>query len=231
MLRAGLNPSRSLANILRGHYPWFRDFEHPDMYESAVVKQFEQAMDREPVEHADMFFHYTTLNVNVHTDSCSGCRSLATGWGMEYGFAVRRYLDIVMDTSLLPEASPGSALNIGGSLWTANFGLRSGYSGKHFALKLTIAPGFASYSQTQATPQSSHGRTFNFSALAALSGDLRFTRHLAFRSTLQQMVIRYKSMERDPEGIGSPPWLYFMSHDNYVNSTNWGVTLGPVLRF
>jgi hypothetical protein len=231
VLRAGLNPSRSLANILRGHYPWFRDFEHPGMYESAVVQEFERAMDREPVEHVDMFFHYASLNLNVHTDSCSGCRSVATGWGMGYGFAVRRYLDIVVDTSLLPEASPGSALNIGGSLWTANFGLRSGYSGEHFALKLSIAPGFATYSRTQAAPNSPYGRTFNFSLLGALSADLRFTRHLAFRSSLQQMVIRYKSTERDPEGIGTPPWLSFMSHDNYINSTNWGVTLGPVLRF
>jgi hypothetical protein len=135
-----------------------------------------------------------------------------------------------------PGASPGSTANIGGSLWTANFGLRSGYSGDHFALKLTLAPGFASYSRTQ-PPQSTDDpnpplrRNFNFSAVAALSTDVRFTQHLAFRVKTEQMLIRYKSPVRDPDGIGTPPNLNFLSHDNYINSTNWGVSLGPVLRF
>jgi hypothetical protein len=45
------------------------------------------------------------------------------------------------------------------------------------------------------------------------------------------MLIRYKSPYRDPPGIGTPPNLSFLSHDNYINSTNWGVRIGPVLRF
>jgi hypothetical protein len=44
-------------------------------------------------------------------------------------------------------------------------------------------------------------------------------------------LIRYKSTERDPDEIGMAPRLSFLSHDNYINSTNWGVSLGPVLRF
>jgi hypothetical protein len=62
LLRAGLNPSRSLANILRGRFPWFRDEEHPGVYESVMVEHFEHAMDEEPRDHVDMFFHYTALS-------------------------------------------------------------------------------------------------------------------------------------------------------------------------
>jgi hypothetical protein len=85
-------------------------------------------------------------------------------------------------------------------------------------------------------PQSQHtgdtlGRNYNFSAIAALSADFRVSPHLAFRTTVQQMLIRYKSTVRDPAGIGIAPWLSFLSHDNYINSTNWGVSVGPVLRF
>jgi hypothetical protein len=231
MLRAGLNPPRSLANILRGHFPWYRDAEHPDVYESLMVEHFERAMDAEPRDHVDMYFNYTALSLNVNRAGCMGCRKVTTGAGMEYGFAVRRYLDLVVDTSLQPGASPGSSPNVGGTLWTGHIGVRSGYSGEHFALKITLAPGFASYSRTQAFAEASLGRTYNFSAVAALSADLRVFPHLAFRTTVQQMLIRYKSMERDPPGIGVPPRLSFLSHDNYINSTNWGVRAGPVLRF
>ncbi len=48
---------------------------------------------------------------------------------------------------------------------------------------------------------------------------------------MEQMLIRHKSTMRDPPGIGTPPRLSFLSHDNYINSTNWGVTIGPVFRF
>lgn len=231
MLRAGLNPPRSLANILRGHFPWYRDAEHPDVYESVMVEHFERAMDAEPRDHVDMYFNYTALSLNINRPGCMGCREETTGAGMEYGFAVRRYLDLVVDTSIQPGASPGSSLNVGGTLWTGHIGVRSGYSGEHFALKVTLAPGFASYSRTQAFAEAPLGRTYNFSAIAALSADLRVSRHLALRTTVQQMLIRYKSTVRDPPGIGTAPWLSFLSHDNYINSTNWGVSVGPVLRF
>jgi hypothetical protein len=98
-------------------------------------------------------------------------------------------------------------------------------------LKATLAPGFASYSRSQSAPEEPIGRNYNFSAMAAVSGDLRFNHRLAFRASVEQVLIRYKSLDRDPPGIGTPPWLSFLSHDNYTNSTNWGVAVGPVIRF
>ena len=231
LLRAGLNPSRSLANILRGHFPWFRDEERSGVYESVMVEHFEHAMDEEPRDHVDMFFHYTALSLNINAVNCPTCRHATTGAGMEYGFAVRRYLDLIVDTSLQPGASPASSLNIGGTLWTGHAGVRSGYSGEHFALKVTLAPGFASYSRTQASPDGSLGRNYNFSAIVALSADVRVSSHFALRTTVEQMLIRYKSTERDPPGRETPLGTSFLSHDDYINSTNWGVSVGPVLRF
>ena len=151
--------------------------------------------------------------------------------GVEVGIRVRRYLDLTADVGEQPDVSPVPSPNIGGSLLLGNFGVRTGYSGKWFTVKVTLAPGFASYSKTQSSPNAPIGRVFHFSAEAALSGDLRLNEHFGFRATAEQMLIRYKSPDRDPPGNGTPPWLSFLSHDNYINSTNWGMRIGPVFRF
>jgi hypothetical protein len=143
---------------------------------------------------------------------------------------MRRYLDFVSDVSVYPDASPVSALSVGGTLTTATFGVRSGYSTKRYAVKVGLAPGFATYSKTGENPAALK-RNFNFAAAATASGEIRFNEHFGFRATLVQTLIRVKSTVRDPDGIGTPPRLYFMSHDNYINTTNWGVQLGPILRF
>ncbi len=236
VIRSSLNPSRSLANMLRGRYPWYRDYEHPTEFESPVVERFQEALNAEPHETVDLHLFLSTLSLRTNHPNCLGCRTTTTGAGAEVGFRVRRYLDVIVNSRVQPSASPLHTLNIGGSLLTANFGIRSGYSGRYFALKASLAPGFASYSDTTpaptaAIPNPPPGRNFNFSAIAAVNGDIRFTNHLAFRVTAEQMLIRYKSPTRDADGIGTPPRLSFLSHDNYMNSTNWGLRLGPVFRF
>jgi hypothetical protein len=231
-LRMGLNPPRSLANLLRGRYPWYRDYEHPNEFESPIVEDFTRVTSEESEKHVDINPHYTLLTLQANTDDCTACRRVTTeGGGVELGIRVRRYLDLTADVGVQPDVSPVPSPNIGGSLLLGNFGVRTGYSGKWFAVKVTLAPGFASYSKTQSSPDAPIGRIFNFSAVAALSGDLRFTGHFGIRVTAEQMLIRYKSADRDPPGIGTPPWLSFLSHDNYVNSTNWGMRIGPVFRF
>ena len=236
VLRSSLNPSRSLANLMRGRYPWYRDYEHPTEYESPVVGRFERALEAEPKETVDLHPFYSALSLRTNYAGCVGCRRTTDGAGMEAGIRVRRYVDVITVVRVQPDASPMPSLNIGGSLLTANFGIRGGYSGQHFALKASLAPGFASYSDTIPAVTAAHpipkdGRNFNFSAVAGVSGDIRFTSHLAVRCTVEQMLIRYKNPTRDPPGIGTPPRLSFLSHDNYINSTNWGVRVGPVFRF
>jgi hypothetical protein len=235
-LRAGANPNRSLANILRGHMPYYRDYEHPGSNESPLLGPFEHAMEVESTERADINFFYSSLGLGTNHVGCIDCRTYTRGAGIELGIALRRYLDFVVISRYQPDASPVSTANVGGSFFATNFGLRSGYSGRYFALRLSIAPGFASWERTASTPTATDPdppptREFTFSATATISGDLRFTDHFAFRTSVDQMLIRYKSPYRDPPGIGEPPRLSFLSHDNYINTTNWGVRLGPVFRF
>jgi hypothetical protein len=211
--------------MLRGRYPWYRDYEHPAEYRSPVTVRSAQSLEREHQENADLNLFYSVLALETNHPGCIACRTTTIGAGAELGIRILSYLDAVAIVRSQPDASPISSMNIGGSLFAGNFGLRVGYSGPHFALKASLAPGFASYSNTTS------GRVFNFSTLGDLSADLRLTPHFALRGTAEQMLIRYKSPYRDPLGIGTPPNLSFLSHDNYINSTNWGVRIGPVLRF
>lgn len=230
VVRSSLNPPRSLANMLRGRYPWYRDYEHPSEYQSPVKVRFEKVMSEQPVEHVDLNLYYSAMGLQTNHSTCTNCRQTATGAGLSVGVRLREYLDFMSDVAIYPQASPVSALSVGGSLTTATFGLRSGYSTKHYAVKVGLAPGFASYSRTGTDPQALQ-RNYSFAAAATLSGDLKVNEHFGFRATATQMLIRFKSTDRDPPGIGTPPRLSFLSHDNYINSTNWGVQLGPVLRF
>jgi hypothetical protein len=235
-LRAGANPNRSLANILRGHLPYYRDYEHPGSTESPLLGPFQTAMEAEPVAHIDLNFFYSSLGLGTNHPGCVDCRTYTRGAGMEIGIALRRYLDFITTSRFHPDASPVSTVNAGGSFFATNFGLRSGYSGEHFALRFSLAPGFATYLRTLSIPTATDPdppatREFTFSATATVAGDVRFNSHLGFRTSVDQMLIRYKSPYRDPPGIGTPPRLSFLSHDNYVNSTNWGVRIGPILYF
>ncbi len=241
LIRAGLNPPRSVANMLRGQYPWYRDYEHAAVHGYPVdYGDFQRGLTAGPDDHVDLNFYYSVLNLYTNNASCSNCRANVAGGGVEFGYSIFRYLDFIADTRVLPAANPTANPvywdEIGGEFIASTFGFRSGYSGQHFALKATLAPGFATYTRyagcsAQEVSAGSTCRTFNFATVAAVEGDVRVHTRLAFRIAVEQMLIRYKSPIRDPAGIGTPPRLSFLSHDNYINSTNWGVRVGPVLRF
>jgi hypothetical protein len=236
LLRAGANPSRSVANVLRGRYPWFRDYDSPREWESPIAPKFERALNREPNEHVDLFPHYTSLSIQTNRADCFGCRRYVSGSGVDIGIRLRRYLDIETDMNYVANASPLSSFNIGGDLVVTTFGLRSGFDGHRFAVKLTLAPGIASYSRAQSIPTASNpnppvGRVTNFQADVSSATDVKANDHLALRITVENRLIRYKSPVSSPPGIGTPPNLSFLSHDNFINSTNWGIRMGPVLRF
>ena len=235
VLRSSLNPTRSLANMLRAKYPWYRDYEHTQEYQSRAARRLEQGTGDRP-KAREVHIFYSALALSTNQPGCMGCRVTTSGGGAEVAFQVMRYMDVVAIGRVQPNASPLPSLNIGGSLLAANFGLRTGFAWRYFSAKVSLAPGFASYSESQpaatgSDPNPETQRNFNFSTLLAADLDLRVTKRVGFRVAADQMVIRYKSTVRDPEGIGSPPYLSFLSHDNYINSTNWGLRVGPVIQF
>ncbi len=57
----------------------------------------------------------------------------------------------------------------------------------------------------------------------------RDTSHFEQPTTVE-LLIHYTSTTRDRPARNSPR-LWFLSHNNYINSTNWGVAAGPVFHF
>ncbi len=232
ILRGSLNPSQSLANALRGRLPWYRDYDDPMPHHRIVESQ----TGTEARPSVDVGTFYSSLSLPDNDHPCRGCRVASVGGGAEVGIRLAPWADFV--TVVRSQSSPGSLLPLtrAGSLQTAHFGLRTGYAWQHASIGLSLLPGLASYSNTGSgiaggTPAAQPTRRTGFSALATLSGDLRFTRHVGFRATVEQMILRYQSPIVDPPGRGTPPRLSYLSHENYINSTNWGVRLGPVFRF
>lgn len=99
-VRTSLNPAASLANILRGHFPWWRDYEHPTSSESLMVKQFERVLETEQKERGDLYLHYRSLSLGTNNGSFFYCRNARTGAGLELGVAVRRVLQATPESDL-----------------------------------------------------------------------------------------------------------------------------------
>ena len=80
----------------------------------------------------------------------------------------------------------------------------------------------------------SPSRSFSVSHTAAsilFSNDYKLNRRIALRSSFGAMVVRYRSLERDPEYIGKIPYLSFISTANFTNRTTWNWQGGPVVHF
>ena len=74
--------------------------------------------------------------------------------------------------------------------------------------------------------------TVNHTAASlTLSNDYKVNRTLAIRSSFGATIVRYRTATRDPDGIGKPPYLSFLSHENFTNHTTWTWQGGPVIHF
>jgi hypothetical protein len=229
ILRGSLNPPRTLGNLLRGRYPWYRDYDPPT---SEGFLRGHGGMVSEAKPTVDLQVFSSTISLPALTPPCRGCRQAATGPGAEVGLHTGRFVDVVSTVRTLASAGSLRPSRYAGSLLLAHFGLRTGFATERFAGSVSVMPGFARYSQTETrTSGGTATRSFLFSAAGVISGEFRVTRRISLRGSLEQIVIRYKSAKQDPPGIGEPPRLSFLSHDNYINQTNWGVRFGPVLRF
>jgi hypothetical protein len=63
------------------------------------------------------------------------------------------------------------------------------------------------------------------------SNDYKLSKTVAIRTSVADTIVRYKSDIEDPPGIGKPPFLSWLSKDEYTNKSNWSAETGPVIRF
>ena len=240
ILRGSLNPSRTAANILRWRVPWYRDWQHDatDIY-LPRAPQFLPGNDEVilAAPRYEFFPHLDRITLPVNTMSCSQCKQKVTGYGFGLSRRIATYADLDADVNLLANASPLPSDRAGGSIVTATFGLRSGYTAKNFALKAYLRPGFLSYdrayeaSPSEVNPLPPIGRITHFTAAIGLDGDVYVNRHLGFRGVFGNQPVRYRQAYRDPPGVGTYPYLSWLSKLNFLTNENWTWEAGPVLRF
>ncbi len=65
----------------------------------------------------------------------------------------------------------------------------------------------------------------------SLSGDYKLTRRLAIRAGIDENLVRYRTDHVDPPGIGVPPYLSWLSKENFINRGSHAFQLGPVFSF
>ncbi len=240
IVRAALTPARSFANVLAGEKPWHREWQHmgtPYFSGFRISQSDEQIEEYAARPRFEISPHSMLLSIAVNTPTCQNCRKTQLGEGIELTYRLGRWLDADVDWNQIGNASPLPSDRAGGSLRNGLFGLRTGFDTEHYGLKLLLRPGFVQFDDAYLTSPvagaaaPATGTITHFAWNAAISGDYRIGRSFALRATLGDTLVRYRSDVVDPPGIGTPPYLSWLSHENFVNRGNWTFEAGPVFRF
>jgi hypothetical protein len=240
ILRGSLNPSRTMANLLRWRVPWYRDWEHDghNVYLTPTTRVLPGDDEVILAAPKDEFFpHFNFISLPVNTFSRTFCRQKIAGYGFGYSRRIATYADLDSDVNLMSNASPLPSDRAGGDIVTATFGLKSGYTRQHFSVKAYLRPGFLSFDRAyEASPSSTLttppiGRITHFSVALGLDGDVYVKRHWGFRGVVGNQPVRYREAYTDPPGIGTYPYLNWLSKLYFLTNENWTYQMGTVVRF
>jgi hypothetical protein len=75
------------------------------------------------------------------------------------------------------------------------------------------------------------GPILHFDWNANLTGDYKLSDTVALRAGIGEDLVRYRTNVVAVPGIGDPPYLSWVSHENFINRGNWSYQLGPVFSF
>ena len=240
VIRGTLNPTRTMANAMRWRKPWYRDFQqdanNPHMTRVPhLVLGDEEVMRAAP--RFEVFPHYNAIWLPVNTVRCTNCRQLTGGYGVGFSARLTRWLDFDSDVESMANASPLPSDRAGGNATMGTFGFRSGLTYARYSVKAAVRPGFLSYDRAYETspvaggPTPSIGRITHFATALAINADYVVARRLALRAVVGNTPVRYRLAYQNPPGVGTPPYLNWLSHQNFMTNENWTFQTGAVLRF
>jgi hypothetical protein len=240
-MRGAVNPSRTFANLMRLHAPWYRDFQHdPELENSLLVHP--QPSD-EQIAEAGRFRHfaiapfYHMMPMGSPNQPCTMCFSQG-GFGITLDYAITPWLAADFSASSQPGLwQKGTTLV--GSTTTFGTGVRLMHDGPinniSFVLRPTIVTseiqmplGLNLRHNTYMHPQVDNERA---AVTLMFSNDYKLNKTVSLRTSIADTIVRYKSDVEDPAGIGKPPFLSWLSKDEYTNKSNWSAETGPVIRF
>jgi hypothetical protein len=277
IIRGSLNPSRTMANFLRGRKPWYRDWDYPavnsldegyGMHFLSLWEKGSGELEKYPDwRRIEIAPHSTSFATTVTTQHCQYCVRMTQGAGVQVSVELWKYLYADTDVSYQAGASPLSSDRAGGDLLTGFFGVRLGKHWPLYAINLSIRPGFLHWNNAYESsvplstpsnpapanpPQPTLGSITHFAWNAMLAADYKFNQHVALRAGINETLVRYRNACLDSSGvgisaplewlsydtpcqvsagIGKPPYLTFLSHEDFVNRGSWGLQFGPVFSF
>lgn len=239
ILRGSLNPAHTMANLLRWRVPWYRDWQGGHNEYLTPRPHFLPGDDSVILDQPlyQFFPHFVWIRLPVNTESCTGCRQSLAGYGFDFSRRIATYADLDGDWNYLANASSLPSDRAGDNAVTATFGLRSGYTSKYYSVKAYLRPGFLSYNQAYvASPSESEpippiGRITHFSVALGVNTEVYVNRHLGFRGVIGNQPVRYREAKVDPPGIGTYPYLNWLSKEYFLTNENWTYEMGTVLSF
>jgi hypothetical protein len=236
IIRGALNPSRTMANAVRFKAPWYRDSQQSAEIERSRSAHF--LPSDEEVAAADEFrrvsiapyFRYSPFG--TASNSCTLCVQ-NPGAGITLDYALARWVS----ASIAVENQPNPVVNnttLIGSTISVGFGLRLSYETPRNSLSFAVRPGFliTQIAQGSGNLDSKRVRSVDNSAITlALSNDIKLTPLLSMRFSIADTIVRTGTLDGQQVGIGSPPYLSWLSKQEYSNRSTWSSAVGPVLRF
>ena len=253
LVRGTLNPSRTMANAMRFKAPWYRDFQHglpSDRNRRGIhmLASDEDVARLQAIRRFSFAAHYRSMPLGSPNTPCAICMA-NHGAGFEADYAITPWISasfsldkqqgLLTPKTLLANGSSGSS-DITGSTLIAGFGVRLVYDRPQNTFSFAIRPGFitdqvqvpARLDTVRGTYAEPAEYTVNHTAASLmLSNDYKINRTFAVRSSFGATVVRYRTATRDPDGIGEPPYLSFLSHENFTNHVTWTWQGGPVFHF
>jgi hypothetical protein len=241
VIRGALNPSRTMANAVRFKTPWYRDSQHSAEIERLRGVHFLPSDDEiaaaERFRRVSIAPYFRSMPFGTASRSCTLCVQ-NPGVGIALDYALSRWVS----ASVAIENQPNPIVNnstFTGSTISVGFGLRLTYETLHNSLSFAVRPGFlitqvpsALRSQAVNDVDSKQIQSVENAAITlALSNDVKLTPLLSMRFQIGDTIVRTGTLDGRQVGIGSPPYISWLSKQDYTNRSNWSSALGPVLRF
>jgi hypothetical protein len=229
-LRATLNPTRSMANMLAGRYPWYRftdDEIHPGT-EFGFVANSGLETRIEPWRYERRWttgVHYTNIDLPMDWPGCAACRVHSSGIGATLGYRLTNVLYFDSELNVFPGSSSSSAKGRAEELLA---GVKVGKTFGSWGLFTTMRPGVIHYEKTLVPGSQSEYESANRFALDA-GGVVEY--YASSRSTIRFDIgttfVRYLTGHPDPRQLPET----VLSTDYIATQGNFHLGSGYVFRF
>ena len=148
VVRSGLRPSRSFANMLRWKVPWYRDYEEPIQQPNRVYWfPSKEVAEYRALPQVQLAPFWNSVSIASNTPTCFNCRETTIGGGLQTTLKIRGWLGFDTAISYHPNASPLPSDRAGGNMLAAFFGLSASKQWHYYALHFAMRPGMVQFSQ------------------------------------------------------------------------------------